>query len=37
MELWPRIQAHVERIVSAVDALNPGDFVELKFTQGTDN
>ena len=34
---WPRIQAHVERIVSAVDALNPGDVVELKFTQGTDN
>jgi hypothetical protein len=34
---WPRIQAHVERIVSAVDALNPGDIVELKFTQGTDN
>jgi len=34
---WPRIQAHVELIVTAVDALNPGDVVELKFTQGTDS
>jgi hypothetical protein len=33
---WPRIQAHIEQIVSAVDALNPGDFVELRFTPRTE-
>lgn len=33
---WPRIQAHIEQIVSAVDALNPGDLVELRFTPGTE-
>ena len=33
---WPRIQAHITQIVSAVDALNPGDFVELKFASGND-
>ena len=33
---WPRIQAHVEQIVSAVGTLKPGDFVELRFAPGTD-
>jgi len=33
---WPRIQAHITQIVSAVDALKPGDFVELKFASGAD-
>ena len=33
---WPRIQAHVEQIVSAVGALKPGDFVELRFAPGPD-
>ena len=28
---WPRIQANIEQIVAAVDALSPGDFVELSF------
>jgi hypothetical protein len=33
---WPRIQGHIAQIVSAVDSLNPGDFVELRFIPGTD-
>jgi len=33
---WPRIQAHIGQIVTAVDALNPGEFVELKFARGPD-
>jgi hypothetical protein len=33
---WPRIQAHLEQIVAAVDALKPGDFVELNFARTTD-
>src|SRR5262245_63941772 len=33
---WPRIQAHIAQIVSAVDGLKPGDFVELKFASGDD-
>ena len=28
---WPKIQVHEERVSAAVDALRPGDFVELKF------
>ncbi len=28
---WPRIRDQVQRVVAAVDALRPGDFVELKF------
>jgi hypothetical protein len=28
---WPKIQAHEERISAAVNALHPGDFVELIF------
>jgi len=28
---WPRIQAHVEQVAAAVNALRPGDVVELKF------
>jgi hypothetical protein len=28
---WPVIQAHAEQVAAAVDALRPGDFVELKF------
>jgi hypothetical protein len=31
---WPRIQGHIEQIVTAVDALSPGDFVELRFSKG---
>ena len=26
---WPKLQSHVATIVSAVDGLKPGDFVEL--------
>src|SRR5438128_9159084 len=33
---WPRIHAHIAQIVSAVDGLKPGDFVELKFASGND-
>jgi len=33
---WPRIQAHIEQIMVAVDALSPGDFVELRFARDTD-
>src|SRR3954451_3762924 len=33
---WPRIQAHLEQIAAAVDALNPGDYLELRFAQDTD-
>jgi hypothetical protein len=28
---WPKIQAHEEEVAAAVDALRPGDFVELNF------
>lgn len=28
---WPRIQQHLPEILAAVNALKPGDFVELKF------
>jgi hypothetical protein len=26
---WPKLQSHVPRIVSAIDSLQPGDYVEL--------
>jgi predicted nuclease of predicted toxin-antitoxin system len=29
---WPKIQAHQLQIVAAVDALHPGDIVELDFS-----
>src|SRR6266404_2703989 len=29
---WPLIQLHLPRITAAVNALRPGDFVELKFS-----
>ena len=32
---WPRIQAHIAQIVAAIDALIPGDFVELRFARDT--
>ena len=28
---WPKLQAHLPQIVSAIDGLNPGDYVELTF------
>ena len=28
---WPKIQAHIAKVTAAVDALRPGDFVELQF------
>jgi hypothetical protein len=28
---WPKIQAHLPKVVAAVNALRPGDFVELQF------
>ncbi len=28
---WPEIQLHLGRITDAVNALKPGDFIELKF------
>jgi hypothetical protein len=28
---WPKIQGHIARVVAAVNALKPGDFVELQF------
>jgi hypothetical protein len=28
---WPEIQKHLSRVSDAVNALKPGDFVELKF------
>jgi hypothetical protein len=28
---WPKIQAHTEQVRAAVDALRPGDVVELNF------
>jgi hypothetical protein len=28
---WPKIHAHEAQVVAAVNALRPGDFVELKF------
>jgi hypothetical protein len=29
---WPKIQAHAARIAAAVDALRPGDIIELDFS-----
>jgi hypothetical protein len=29
---WPKVQAQLTRVAAAVDALRPGDFVELKFS-----
>jgi hypothetical protein len=29
---WPKIQGHQEQVVAAVDALHPGDVVELNFS-----
>lgn len=29
---WPLIQQHLPAVAAAVDALKPGDFVELRFT-----
>jgi hypothetical protein len=29
---WPLIQLHVPKIAAAIDALRPGDFVELAFS-----
>jgi hypothetical protein len=29
---WPMIQLHLSKIAAAVDALRPGDFVELSFS-----
>jgi hypothetical protein len=28
---WPRIQAHLNQILEAVNALKPGEFVEIQF------
>ena len=28
---WPKIRAHASRITTAIDALRPGDLVELEF------
>ena len=28
---WPKIQRHIDRVVAAVNALKPGDFIELSF------
>jgi hypothetical protein len=28
---WPILQAHADRVAAAIEALRPGDFVELKF------
>ena len=28
---WPRIQQHLSEVVAAVNALQPGDFIELEF------
>jgi len=28
---WPKIQAHITKVTAAIDALRPGDFVELQF------
>src|SRR6266705_3260401 len=29
---WPKIQLHLPKVSAAVNALRPGDFVELKFS-----
>ena len=29
---WPKIQAHAAQIAASIDALRPGDVVELNFT-----
>jgi hypothetical protein len=29
---WPKIRAHESRVLAAVEALRPGDVVELKFS-----
>ncbi|MEI7733253.1 MAG: hypothetical protein WCO56_27020 [Verrucomicrobiota bacterium] len=31
MTSWPRLQNHLKEITAAVNALNPGDYVELAF------
>jgi hypothetical protein len=28
---WPKIQQHIAEVTAAVDALKPGDFIELHF------
>jgi|SRR5947207_12202280 len=28
---WPKIQLHISKVVAALNALRPGDFVELNF------
>jgi hypothetical protein len=28
---WPRLQRHLPEITAAIDALSPGDFVEVNF------
>ena len=28
---WPKIQAHATKVTAAVNALRPGDFIELNF------
>jgi len=28
---WPEIQKHTDKVVSSVNALKPGDFIELNF------
>ena len=28
---WPKLQRHLAEIVSAIEKLNPGDFVEMSF------
>jgi hypothetical protein len=28
---WPKILAHIGKVVTAVNALRPGDYVELEF------
>lgn len=28
---WPRIQRYIDRVVASVNALKPGDFIELSF------
>jgi len=30
---WPRIRRHVARVATAVDTLQPGDFLELAFPE----
>jgi len=32
---WPRIQEHIDKVLTAANALAPGDFVELTFSPPT--